>query len=150
MKYSLPARLIHWIMAGGFVFMWGCGYTMTTLVEEDSPLEETLFDLHIPVGVTLLALLIFRVAVRLAYAPPPLPDAVPGVERIGFPITKVFPTLEAWEALTETLHRWLAYTLLAVAGVHVGAVAKHRWIDRHDILHRMTWPDNPASGCPMT
>ena len=172
MKYSLPARLIHWIMASGFIFMWGCGYTMTTLVEEDSRLEETLFDLHISTGVTLLALLILRVAVRLAYAPPPLPDAIPRVERIGshighaalyvlpvavigfgwaevdvgghqvqwfgFPIAKIFPTLEAWEALTETVHRWLAYTLLAVAGVHVGAVAKHRWQDQHDILYRMT------------
>ena len=169
--YNLPARLIHWIMATGFVFMWGCGYTMTTWVEEDSALEEILFDLHISVGVTLLFLLILRIAVRLAYAPPPLPDTIRRIERIGahaghvalyilpavvigvgwaevdvgwhqvqwfgIPVAKVFPTVEAWEGLTETLHRWLAYTMLSVALVHVAAVIKHRWIDHHDILYRM-------------
>ncbi|MCY4470689.1 MAG: cytochrome b/b6 domain-containing protein, partial [Thiotrichales bacterium] len=66
-KYHLATRLIHWIMAVGFVFMWGCGYAMTTLVVEDSPLEEFLFDLHISVGVTLLALLAVRIAVRLVH-----------------------------------------------------------------------------------
>ena len=80
-RYHLSARLIHWIMALGFLFMWGCGYTMTTLVGEDSPLEEFLFDLHISVGVTLLALLVVRIAVRLAHAPPPLPASIRGLER---------------------------------------------------------------------
>ena len=28
---KLTARLVHWIMAVGFVFMWGCGDAMTTL-----------------------------------------------------------------------------------------------------------------------
>ena len=80
-RYHLSARLMHWLMALGFVFMWGCGYAMTTLVEEDSPLEEFLFDLHISVGVTLLALLVARIAIRLAYRPPPLPEAIRGPER---------------------------------------------------------------------
>ena len=80
-RYHLAARLIHWIMALGFVFMWGCGYTMTTLVGEDSPLEEFLFDLHISVGVTLLALLVARIAIRLIHRPPPLPASIRGLER---------------------------------------------------------------------
>ena len=80
-RYHLAARLMHWIMAVGFVFMWACGYAMTTLVEEDSPLEEFLFDLHISVGVTLLALLVARVAIRLIHKPPALPHAIRGIER---------------------------------------------------------------------
>ena len=44
------ARLIHRVMALGFVFMRGCGYAMTTLAAEDSPLEKFLFDLRISVG----------------------------------------------------------------------------------------------------
>ena len=75
-RYSLPARVLHWAMAFSFVFMWGSGYVMTTWVEEDSALEELLFDLHISVGVTLLVLLVVRVAVRLIYAPPPLPEGL--------------------------------------------------------------------------
>lgn len=176
-KYSLAARLVHWIMALGFVFMWGCGYAMTTLVEEDSALEELLFWLHISTGVTLLFLLLLRIAIRFMHAPPPLPGAISGLERVGahaghaalylllaliigigwaetdfgghgvvwftVDMPKVFPTLETLagfnlEELTATLHKWLAYTMLGVAVVHVAAVAKHRWIDRHDVLQRMT------------
>ena len=80
-RYHLAARLMHWIMALGFVFMWGCGYAMTTLVEDDSPLEELLFDLHISVGVTLLALLVLRIAIRLVHRAPPLPATIRGMER---------------------------------------------------------------------
>ena len=53
--------------------MWVCGFTMTTLVEDDSPLEELLFDLHISIGVTLLAVLALRLAIRFRYRPPPPP-----------------------------------------------------------------------------
>ena len=74
MIYAYPARLLHWIMAAGFAFMWLCGLTKTTLVAEDSPIEELLFDLHISVGVTLLVLLVIRVVVGLVNRPPPLPD----------------------------------------------------------------------------
>ena len=80
-KYALPARLLHWVMAVGFVFMWACGYTMAELVEDDSPLQEFLFDLHISVGVTLLGLLALRVAVRLTNRPPPLPEGIFEFER---------------------------------------------------------------------
>ena len=173
-RYNLAARLIHWIMALGFVFMWGCGYTMTTFVAEDSPAEEFLFDLHISVGVTLLALLVLRIAVRLTRPPPPLPRTIRGLERtaarlghaalyalpalaiaagwvetnfggnavhwFGVEMPRVFPaTGEALEELSAAVHRWLVYTLLAVAAVHVAAAFKHRWFDGHDVIRRMTF-----------
>ncbi len=171
-KYHLAARLIHWVMALGFVFMWGCGYAMTTLVEDDSPLEELLFDLHISVGVTLLALLVLRIAVRLTHPPPPLPDAIPRYERtgahlghaalyalpalviavgwaetnfgghavqwFGVEMPAVFPeTGEDLQDWAEDMHMWLAYTMLAVAVIHVTAAFKHRWFDGHDVIHRI-------------
>ena len=80
-RYHLAARLNHWIIALGFVVMWGSGYAMTTLVEEDSALQEFLFDLHISIGVTLLALLVLRIAIRLTHRPPPLPTAIRRLER---------------------------------------------------------------------
>ena len=173
-RYHLSARLIHWIMALGFVFMWGCGYAMTTLVEEDSPLEEFLFDLHISVGVTLLALLVLRIAIRLVHPPPPLPDAIRGPERtaahlghaalyalpalviaagwaetnfgghavqwFGVEMPRVFPeTGEYFQNLSTDVHKWLAYTMLAVAAGHVAAAFKHRWLDDHDVIGRMTF-----------
>ena len=173
-RYHVTARLMHWIMALGFVFMWACGYAMTTLVEDDSPLEELLFDLHISVGVTLLALLVLRIAIRLVHRPPPLPATIRGVERkaahlghaalyalpalviaagwaasnfgghavqwFGVEMPRVFPeTGEALQDLSEDVHMWLAYGMLAVAAGHVAAAFKHRWLDGHDVIRRMTF-----------
>ena len=82
-RYVLAARLLHWLMAAGFVFMWACGYVMTTWAGEDTPLEEFLFDLHISIGITLAALLVLRIAIRLLYKPPPLPVGIGRLERHG-------------------------------------------------------------------
>ena len=178
LRYALSARVLHWLMALGFAFMWLCGYAMTSLVAEDSLLEETLFDLHISIGVTLLALLVVRIAIRILIPPPPLPEFLTrwersashlghlglyvlpaatiaigwmetdfgghGVKWFGASMPKIFPTMETLfglklETATSTLHMWLAYTMLALAMIHVAAVAKHRWFDGHDVLSRMTF-----------
>ena len=83
MRYVLAARVLHWLMAAGFAFMWLCGYVMTTWAGEDTPLEEFLFDLHISIGVTLAALLVLRIAIRLAFKPPALPPEIKRVECYG-------------------------------------------------------------------
>ena len=77
----LPARVLHWLMAAGFVFMWICGFYMTRFPEDDSPLQGFLYGLHISVGVTLLALLAARIAVRMRNTPPALPVEIPPLER---------------------------------------------------------------------
>lgn len=61
----------------------------------------------------------------------------------GLNMPKVFPTVENWpgtngEELSESLHMWAAYTILALVVTHLLGVAKHRWIDKHDVLRRMT------------
>ena len=82
-RYHASIRTVHWLMALGFLFMWGCGYAMTSIVADDSPLQEILFGLHISIGVTLLFLLIVRIAIRLGVGAPPLSPAIPRIERIG-------------------------------------------------------------------
>ena len=82
-RYVLAARLLHWLMAAGFVVMWACGYVMTTWAGKDTPLEELLFDLHISIGVTLAALLVLRIAIRLTRRPPKLPEGIGRLERHG-------------------------------------------------------------------
>ena len=82
-RYHISLRVLHWLMAPGFVFMWACGYGMTEFVADDSPLQEFLFGLHISIGVTLLFLLATRIVLRLRFAAPPLPQAIPKLERKG-------------------------------------------------------------------
>ena len=174
-KYSIPARSLHWIMAAGFGFMWLCGFTMQNIVQDDSPLQDFLIDLHISVGVTMLVLLVSRIVVRLAWRPPALPPSIHGWERalaplahavlyvlpavvitlgwvetniggntvqwFGVELPQVFPARadESGEELFAKLHMILAYLLLAIAALHVAAALKHRWIDGHDVIRRMTF-----------
>jgi cytochrome b561 len=44
----------------------------------------------------------------------------------------------ALEAIFADLHFWCAIALLTVLGVHGGAAIKHHFIDRDDVLRRMT------------
>ncbi|GLO72624.1 hypothetical protein MACH17_41410 [Phaeobacter inhibens] len=82
-QYAKAIRFLHWLMALGFLFMWVSGYTMTSLVQDDSAIEEILFGLHISTGVTLLGLLLLRLMVRITTVAPPLPDGLAPWERIG-------------------------------------------------------------------
>jgi cytochrome b561 len=56
----------------------------------------------------------------------PLPDFMPVDKELA-------------EAVLKPLHKGSAFTLAAVALLHVAAVLKHHWIDRDGILKRM-WP----------
>ena len=56
----------------------------------------------------------------------------------GWAMPKVFPDFEAADALIETLHMWDAYAMLALAAGHTAAAFKHRWLDGHDVIRRMT------------
>ncbi|WP_170331895.1 cytochrome b [Ruegeria arenilitoris] len=176
-RYSFSTRVLHWLMAICFAFMWACGYTMTKLVPDDSAIQEALFSIHISMGVLLLFLIVVRIALRII-TPAPAPLAAlanwekllshlghlalyvlplmviligwaetdfggHGTTLFGLSMPKIFPTKEAlWgynlETTTATLHRWLAYAMLAVVAGHVAAVVKHR-IEGHDVLGRMTF-----------
>lgn len=82
-RYVLSARVLHWLMALCFLFMWISGFAMGGLVQEDTALEEQLVGLHISMGVTLLFLLVLRIVIRLLNKPPALPEGFPVWERIG-------------------------------------------------------------------
>jgi cytochrome b561 len=177
-RYVFSSRVLHWVMAVGFGLLWICGYAMTSLVADDTPLEDFLFGFHITIGVTLMVLLVLRIIVRLSNAAPAAPQFMTkwekvvshlghlglyllpaviiligwaetdfgghGVKWFGLPMPKVFPTLETlWgvnlESITTFLHKWTAYAMLALTIVHVAAVIKHKWIDGHDVLYRMTF-----------
>ncbi|WP_461536002.1 cytochrome b [Spongorhabdus nitratireducens] len=184
-KYPFMIRILHWCMAAGFLLMWLSGYVMTksSIVGEDTPLEDILFGLHISAGVTLLFLLIVRVIIRLSSEIPVLPSWMPKWEKVGshaghfalyllplaviaigwaggnwgghdihwFGITmpKLFPTMNIlWginlDEFAEETHELLAWSMLFVTAVHIAAVAKHRWLDKHDVMHRMNFARNGA------
>jgi cytochrome b561 len=76
-KYSGPARLVHWIMAVLILLTVPAGLVMVQ-PELDRGLQDTLFIFHKNVGVLLLLLVVLRLAWRLWRPPPPSPESLPG------------------------------------------------------------------------
>lgn len=74
-RYTLPARLLHWLVAVGIVAAFvlalsfdGMPFSMTKL---------KLINYHKWIGITVLALVAARLLWRLGHKPPPLPAATP-------------------------------------------------------------------------
>lgn len=65
---------------------------------------------------------------------------------IPWPNLPVLPTLQNKREIGQTfgmIHGYAAYILAALIVLHMGAAHKHHWIDRDDVLTRMT--PNPVS-----
>jgi cytochrome b561 len=63
-----------------------------------------------------------------------------GVYFFGVYLPELLPKNDDRFEVFQALHRWLAYTLLALIGVHVLGALKHRFLDRNrdnDVLSRM-------------
>jgi cytochrome b561 len=63
-----------------------------------------------------------------------------GVTFFGIHVPELLPKNDARFEVFRVLHRWLAYTLLAVVGLHVAGAIKHRLLDRdraNDVLSKM-------------
>jgi cytochrome b561 len=78
--YSSTARLFHWIVAALVLLMIPAGVVM---VQEgiSRGLQNALFIFHKNVGVVVLLLVICRYAYRRINPPPPLPAAMPQLQR---------------------------------------------------------------------
>jgi cytochrome b561 len=73
--YSAPAKWLHWLIAPIVLAMIPVGAIMGDL--QQGPLQDRLFFLHESFGLTVLALMIARIANRLRGAPP----AAPGLSK---------------------------------------------------------------------
>ena len=131
-KYTKTAIILHWLIAVGIFGMFALGWYMAELpkdapkqlsydlfdmgiytwqlAEEASP-RTFYFNLHKSVGVTLFALILFRVFWRVTHRPPAL-----------------LATLKAWEVKLSTMvHHamYLLMVLLPLSGVIMAANSKY-------------------------
>lgn len=72
-RYSLTARLLHWIVAALVLIQIGLGFGADW---SDRPHSDYLLDQHVRVGLLLLILVLLRVLWRLGNPPPPLPESI--------------------------------------------------------------------------
>ena len=90
--FSLPARVLHWLMAAGILAMLFIGVGMVASVSER---HTWLVSIHKPLGATLLLLVCLRLIVRLIKGTPPLPADLP-----------------AWQSAAALASHWLLYLLM--------------------------------------
>ncbi|OPA83617.1 cytochrome B [Pseudomonas fluorescens] len=91
------ARLLHWLMALMIIAMLFIGAGMAASVSER---HEWLINLHKPLGIAILALVIVRLIVRFSTRQPPLPADLP-----------------LWQALAAKASHVLLYALMLVLPV---------------------------------
>jgi len=72
--FTLPARILHWLMAALILAMLFIGIGMVATV---SGRHEWLLHIHKPLGIAILILAVVRLAIRLRNPPPPLPAGLP-------------------------------------------------------------------------
>lgn len=78
--FTLPARILHWLMAAMILAMLFIGVGMVASVSER---HEWLLRIHKPLGIAILLLAVVRVAVRLRHPPPPLPADLPMLQKLA-------------------------------------------------------------------
>lgn len=78
--FSLPARVLHWLMAILILAMVFIGIGMVSTVSDR---HTWLLSLHKPLGITILALACIRLVWRLQHPPPPLPGDLPRMQRLA-------------------------------------------------------------------
>jgi cytochrome b561 len=166
-SFSLPARLLHWLMALLILLMLFVGVGMVSSVAW----QPRLVSLHKPLGLLLLLLVLIRLAVRLRHPPPALPNDLPRWQKraavgshwllyllmfslplvgwamqgaAGVPLVVggwVVPTIAphdiALYAALRTAHGYLAYLLFASILLHLAAALFHGLIRRDGVLPSM-------------
>ncbi|MGH8145075.1 MAG: cytochrome b [Rhodanobacteraceae bacterium] len=78
--FALSARVLHWLMAAMILAMLFIGIGMVASVSER---HEWLLDIHKPLGIAILILVVVRIAVRLRNPPPSLPADLPALQKLA-------------------------------------------------------------------
>src|ERR1700733_15435444 len=97
-RYTLTAQALHWLTVLLILMILPVAWVMVSLPEGAEQTRMLVF--HRSIGVTILALVVLRLAWRLAHPPPPLPSDTPRV----------------MELISQITH-WLLYALLLLLPV---------------------------------
>ena len=81
-RYGRVAMALHWTIALLIYVQIGLGWYFNEVAADHSPQQKALVGVHISVGLTILLLVLVRIAWRLTHPAPPLPPGMPAWERI--------------------------------------------------------------------
>src|SRR3984893_16740309 len=78
-RFPMASRLLHWTMAAMVLAMLFIGIGMVASLSD----YHRLVAIHKPLGILILVLVTIRLVNRLLNPPPPLPPAMPAIERLA-------------------------------------------------------------------
>jgi cytochrome b561 len=81
-RYGAVSMTLHWVIALLILIQIGIGWYMNEVLPDHSPAQGAVLPVHISVGLTILLLVLARIAVRLTHPAPPLPAGIAPWERL--------------------------------------------------------------------
>ncbi|HEV8013895.1 MAG TPA: cytochrome b [Stellaceae bacterium] len=168
--YGGIAKSLHWLIVALIIAQFGIAWIMPGTRPGSQP--ETLTNLHLSIGVTIITIALLRLLWRVAHPVPLITDNVPAwqdwtarathvllylllfvVPLLGWAdassrgwsislfglgrIPPLLPIDSSWTDLLGNLHSFFAYSLLAIAGLHLAAALYHHFWLRDRVLTRM-------------
>lgn len=114
--YDTAAIVLHWTIAAAIVVQVFLGWWMNEWVPDHSPIQDQIQTVHISLGLTILLLVLIRIAFRLLNSPPPLPASTKPLERalakgthlLFYALMLILP-LSGWlvvSTLDKPIHFW--------------------------------------------
>jgi cytochrome b561 len=153
--YTPMQKRLHWAVVGLLILQYlvfdGVGRAFRQTVESSQAVYTTTVVAHIAIGLSIMVIAAWRLALRRRHGAPPPPEAEPELARkaskaghaLLYALLFALPAvgLAAWFLPSKTLgdlHEVGTNLLLWVAGAHVAAVLVHQFWWRTSILRRMT------------
>lgn len=132
-RFAPIQRLLHWLMAACIIAMLFIGVGMVSTV---APAYLPLVLIHKTLGVTLLVLVVIRLALRLHYGAPPLPDDLPPAIKLGARLSHLalYGFMIVMPVLGITMLWAAAYPVVLYGGIQIPAL-----LPQSDRAHTLLW-----------
>ena len=132
-RFAVPQRILHWLMAICILSMLFIGVGMVSTI---SAKYLTLVQIHKPLGIAILILVLIRLALRLVYGSPALPADLPAPIKLGaylsqyaFYALMIAMPLLGWGMLSAA-----SYPVVLFGSVHLPSI-----LPLSPSLHTLLW-----------
>jgi cytochrome b561 len=132
-RFTVPQRLLHWLMAICILSMLFIGVGMVSTV---TPKYLTLVQIHKPLGIAILVLALIRLTFRIAYGAPALPADLPEPIKLAanlsqyiFYVLMIAMPLIGWGMLSAA-----SYPVVLFGSVHLPSI-----LPLSPSLHTLLW-----------
>jgi cytochrome b561 len=132
-RFAAPQRLLHWLMAICILSMLFIGVGMVSTV---STKYLTLVQIHKPLGIAILVLVVIRITLRLIYGAPALPPNLPTPLRMAAEYSPymLYACMIAMPLIGWAMLSAAEYPVVLFSSVHLPSI-----LPVNPALHTLLW-----------